>query len=124
MVALFLVAPSVEIHHGFLAVAATIAVGGLLDAQRVAETSGKKVTDMNPGQGFAASLVVAGLVATASFHRLPVSTTHVSVGSLTGMGAVTHQAKWRKVAEILTSWVSTVPCGAALAALAYWIVSR
>ncbi|MFO0906427.1 MAG: inorganic phosphate transporter [Pirellulales bacterium] len=124
MVALFLVAPSVEIHYGFLAVAATIAVGGLLDARRVAETLGKKVTDMNPGQGFAASLVTAVFVTTASFHSLPVSTTHVSVGSLVGMGSVTHQAKWRKVAEILTAWVSTVPCGAILAAVAYWILSR
>ena len=40
----------------------------------------------DPGQGFAASLVTAGLVTTASLHSLPVSTTHVSVGSLMGMG--------------------------------------
>jgi PiT family inorganic phosphate transporter len=78
---------------------------------------------MDPGQGFAACLVTAGLVTTASFHSLPVSTTHVSVGSLLGMGAATGQAKWRKVAEILFAWVSTVPCGAILAALAYWGIS-
>ena len=67
-------------------VALVIAAGGLLDITRVAETLGKKVTDMNPGQGFVASLVTAGLVTTASLHSLPVSTTHVSVGSLFGMG--------------------------------------
>lgn len=123
MVALLLTAPGLDMRWGFLAVAVTIALGGLLDADQVAETLGKKVTGMNPGQGFAASLVTAGLVTTASFHSLPVSTTHVSVGSLLGMGATIRQAKWRKVGEIMLAWISTVPCGAILAAIAYWIVS-
>ena len=99
-----------------------IAAGGLLDADRVAETLGKKLTGMNPGQGFAASLVTAGLVTTASLHSLPVSTTHVSVGSLLGMGASTRQVYWRKAAEILLAWITTVPCGAALAACAYFLI--
>lgn len=124
MAALLLVAPGVDIRWGFVAVAVAIALGGLLDSKPVAETLGKKVTGMNPGQGFAACLVTAGLVTTASFHSLPVSTTHVSVGSLIGMGATTHQARWRKIGEILLAWVSTVPVAAALAALAYFLMSR
>lgn len=124
MTALLLVAPGIDLRWGFLIVAAMIAIGGLLDADRVAETLGKKVTDMNPGQGFAASLVTAGLVTTASLHSLPASTTHVSVGSLLGIGVVTRQAKWTMVGEILLAWVSTVPCGAVLAAAAYWVISR
>jgi len=125
MVALLLVVwgSYVDIRWGFLAVAIMIALGGLLDADRVAETLGKKVTDMNPGEGFAASLVTAALVTTASFHSYPVSTTHVSVGSLLGMGATTGQAKWRKVGEILLAWITTVPCGAVLAALAYLAIT-
>lgn len=123
MVALLLAVPGLELHWGFLIVAVAVALGGLLDIDRVAETLGKKVTGMNPGEGFAASLVTAGLVTTASLHSLPVSTTHVSVGSLLGMGAASRQVHWRKVAEILFAWVSTVPCGAALAALAYVLLS-
>jgi inorganic phosphate transporter, PiT family len=122
MAALLLAAPAFDGRWGIVVVAVTIAAGGLLDGSGVAETLGKKVTDMNPGQGFAASLVTAGLVTTLSLHSLPVSTTHVSVGSLLGMGASTGQAKWRKVGEILLAWVSTVPCGAILAALAYWVI--
>jgi PiT family inorganic phosphate transporter len=121
MVALLLVAQGLDLRWGFLAVALTIALGALLDAERVAETLGKKVTDMNPGQGFAANLATAVLVVTASFHSLPVSTTHVSVGALLGIGITTRQAKWRKVGEILLAWVSTLPCAALLAALAYWL---
>lgn len=122
MAALLLAAPALDGRWGIVVVAVTIAAGGLLDGKGVAETLGKKVTDMNPGQGFAASLVTAGLVTTASLHSLPVSTTHVSVGSLLGMGASTGQAKWRKIGEILLAWVSTVPCGAILAAMAYWVI--
>lgn len=123
MVALLLVIPDFEVHWGFLTVAIVIALGGLLDAEKVAETLGKKVTDLDPLQGFAASLVTAGLVTTASFRELPVSTTHVSVGSLLGIGAVTGQAHWRKIFEIMFAWISTVPCAAVLAAIAYGIIS-
>ncbi len=124
MVALMLAVPGLEVQWGFLIVAVAIAAGGLLDITRVAETLGKKITDMNPGQGFAASLVTAGLVTTASLHSLPVSTTHVSVGALFGMGVASRQVYWRKVAEILLAWVSTVPCGAILAAIAYGLLSQ
>ena len=86
IVALLMVAPSVNVVWGSVGVAVMIAVGALVDAKNVAETLAKKVTDMNASQGFAASLVTAALVTTASFHSLPVSTTHVSVGSLTGTG--------------------------------------
>jgi inorganic phosphate transporter, PiT family len=124
MAALMLTVPGLEVHWGFLIVALVVAAGGLLDVTRVAETLGKKITGMNPGQGFAASLVTAGLVMTASLHSLPVSTTHVSVGALLGMGAASRRVRWRKVAEILFAWVSTVPCGAILAGLAYVLMAR
>ena len=124
MVALMLLVPDLAIQWGFVIVAVCIALGGLLDIRRVAETLGKKITAMNPGQGFAASLVTAALVSTASLHSLPVSTTHVSVGALAGMGTVAGRAHWRKLLEILLAWVSTVPCGALLAAIAYACVAK
>ncbi len=124
MAALIIAVPGIDVLWGSLIIAGMIALGGLLDADRVAETLGKKVTAMNPGEGFAASLVTAGLVTTASLHSLPVSTTHVSVGSLIGIGATTRQVHWKKVLEILLAWVSTVPCGAVFAALAWLMLSR
>jgi len=118
-----MVLPGWEVHWVFLLVGAAIALGGLIDIRNVAETLGKKVTAMSPGQGFAACLVTAALVSTASLHAMPVSTTHVSVGSLTGMGAVTGNAHWRKIGEVALAWVCTVPCGAVLAALAYAVLA-
>lgn len=117
MTALLLVAQGLDIRWGFAAVAVVMALGGLLDARNVAETLAKKITDMNPGEGFAANVATALLVTTASFHSLPVSTTHVSVGSLLGIGIITRQAKWRSIGQIVLSWLITLPCGAALAAL-------
>jgi PiT family inorganic phosphate transporter len=80
----------------------------MVETQLQAENLGKKITGMNPGQGFTASVVTAGLVIAGSLFGLPLSTTHVSVGSLLGMGVVTRQAHWRKVGEILLAWVTTV----------------
>ena len=122
--ALLLVASAFDVRGALVAVAIAMAIGGLLSARKVAQTMSHKITDMNPGQGFAANLSTALLVTTASYHGLPVSTTHVSVGSLLGMGLVTGQAKASPVIKILLSWVVTLPCGAAFAALAYWAVHR
>jgi inorganic phosphate transporter, PiT family len=120
--ALLLVAAMLDIRWGLVAVAVTMAVGGLLNAKKVAETMSHKITDMNPGQGFTANLSTALLVTTASLHGLPVSTTHVSVGSLLGMGIVTRQAKWAPVLGVMASWVVTLPCAALIAAIAYLLV--
>jgi PiT family inorganic phosphate transporter len=122
--ALMLLVPHFDAMTCFVLVAVGILLGGLLDAEGVAETLGKKVTGMNAGQGFAASLVTAGLVSTASWHSLPVSTTHVSVGSLLGIGIANRRAHWKKVFEILLAWITTAPCGALLAALTFLLLSQ
>lgn len=116
--ALLLVANGLDIRWGLAAVAVAMALGGLLNARRVAETMSKKITGMNPGQGFAANLATAVLVTTANWNALPVSTTHVSVGALVGIGVTTRQAHWKAVGQIVLSWIVTLPCGAALAAIA------
>lgn len=122
MAALLLVVQALDIRWGILAIAVMTAIGGLVDARNVAETLAKKVTGMNPGEGFAANLSTAILVSTASVHSLPVSTTHVSVGSLVGIGLATGKAHWANVGSIVLSWLITLPCAAALAALAAWVL--
>lgn len=104
---------------GPLAIVIAMTLGGLISARQVAETLAHKITDLNPGQGFAANLATALLVTTASLHALPVSTTHVSVGALLGIGISTRQAKWRTVIPVLAAWVVTLPCAALLAALLF-----
>ena len=122
--ALLLVATTLNIQWGLVAVAMAMAVGGLLNARKVADTMANKITGMNPGQGFAANLATALLVNMASYHGLPVSTTHVSVGSLLGTGITTRQAKWKPVIGVLLSWVITLPCAAVIAGSVYWLATR
>ena len=122
IVALLLVMKAIDIKFGMLLVAIAMAVGGLLNARKVAITMSKKITPLNPGQGFTANLVTSFLVIMASRFGLPVSTTHVSVGSLFGIGLITREANRRVVSGILLSWVLTLPIAAFLSAVIYSIV--
>jgi len=121
IVAMLLLLKWLDIRWGFFAVAATMAIGGLLNARKVAETMSHKITTMNHGQGFAANLSTGILVILASWFGLPVSTTHVSVGALFGMGLTTGQANPRVMLNILFSWIITLPCAALIGGGAYAI---
>ncbi|MCD6051331.1 MAG: phosphate transporter [Verrucomicrobia bacterium] len=120
--ALLLVIQVLDIRYGLMAVGLFIAIGGLLNAKKVAETMSHKITTMNHGQGFAANLSTGILVIAASKYGLPVSTTHVSVGSLFGIGLTTGKLNTKVILGILLSWVLTMPCAALLAAVVYWMV--
>jgi PiT family inorganic phosphate transporter len=124
IVALLLVVKTFDVKFGMLLVAIAIAVGGLLNARKVAITMSKRITPLNPGQGLTANLVTSTLVILASRFGLPVSTTHVSVGSLFGIGLITREANRRVVSGILLSWVLTLPIAAILSAAIYGIMAR
>ena len=74
---------------------------------------------MNSGQGFTANVITGLLVTTASIHGLPVSTTHVSVGSIFGIGTVTKKADYKMIGKILLSWLLTLPIAAIVSALIF-----
>jgi PiT family inorganic phosphate transporter len=107
-----MIAPGVAV----VGVGVAIAAGGLFSARRVAKTMSHRVTEMNPGQGFTANLVTSLLVIGASHLGMPVSTTHVSCGSLFGIGTVTGRAHRRTIRNILVAWVITLPVAGVLGA--------
>jgi PiT family inorganic phosphate transporter len=109
--------------YGLLLVMLFMALGGFISARQVADTLAHKITGMNPGQGFAANLATSMLTTTASYHGLPVSTTHVSVGALLGIGITTKQARWRTIVPVLMAWLITLPCAGLLAAFMWWLVT-
>ena len=120
--ALLLLAPQISGSAGTALVGVAIAVGGLLSARQVAETMSTKITTMNHGQGLTANLITGLITIGASRYGLPVSTTHVSCGALFGIGAVTRQAQWSTIRQILTAWITTLPLGIALGAAAYCLL--
>ena len=122
MVALLMAGEATHPNVGLVLVALAMAVGGLLSARRVAETMSRKITRLNAGQGFTANLITALMVTTASRFGLPVSTTHVSVGSLFGIGLVNGTARRKTIASILIAWITTLPTAAALGVIIYLLL--
>jgi len=121
--AVLLVAPYCGTSVSLALVGIVIALGGLVSARRVAETMSNKITPMNHGQGFTANVITGLIVIGASRFGLPVSTTHVSCGSLFGIGAVTGQAYGKTILTILLAWFVTLPAAAAIAAAAYYMLA-
>lgn len=119
IVALCVAAGTLDLRWGVLLVGLFMALGGLLHAQRVAETVSKRITTMDPDEGFIANLVTSLLVIFASRWGLPVSTTHVSCGALFGIGAANGKARWGVIRNIVLTWVITLPVAAVLAAGIY-----
>jgi len=120
IVAILLTAAAVSVELNYFFVGLAIAVGGALGAIRIAQTMSRKVTPMSTTEAVAANLVAAALVTLASPMGLPVSTTHVTSGSIFGIGLLRRQeADWSKVRAIVLSWVATLPLGALLASLIY-----
>ena len=124
IVGLLLIIGALDVKYSMLAIAVTMAVGGLLNAKKVGITMSKKITSMNTGQGFTANLITGLLVTTASVHGMPVSTTHVSIGSIFGIGAVTKKSDTKMVGKIILSWALTLPVAAIISALIYLLLNQ
>jgi PiT family inorganic phosphate transporter len=122
IVAMLIAVKALAIELSMVSVAVAMALGGLLSARKVAHKMSKEITTLNHGQGFTANLVTGILVIFASHLGLAVSTTHVSVGSLFGIGTVTRTGNKGVISGIILSWVVTLPVAAALAAVAFWVI--
>ncbi len=99
-----------------------MALGGWVSAKKVAEVVSKRITAMDPDQGFLGNLVTSFLVIFASKWGLPVSTTHVSCGALFGIGVANGRARWGVIRTILLAWVLTLPIAGLSAGLIYAIL--
>jgi PiT family inorganic phosphate transporter len=117
------VATQTEIPIWILALGGVgIVVGLSTMGYRVMKTIGKKITELTPTRGFSAELAAAATVVLASRTGLPVSTTHILVGAVLGVGLTRGIAALdlRVIGKIVLSWVVTLPIGALLSALFYF----
>ena len=91
---------------------------------RVMQTIGTKITELTPSSGFCATMAAAATVVLASRTAMPVSTTHIAVGAVMGVGLARGFAALdlRVIASIAVSWVVTLPAGGVLAALFYFML--
>jgi PiT family inorganic phosphate transporter len=90
---------------------------------RVMETVGKNITELTPSRGFAATFASALTIVIASRAGIPVSTTHILVGSVLGVGMARGigALDLRVVGRIFVSWIATLPIAAVLSVIFYYV---
>ncbi len=100
-----------------------IVIGLATYGRHVIATVGKKITQLTPSRGFAAELAAATTIVIASGTGIPISTTHTLVGAVLGVGMARgiEAIDLRVVGRILVSWVVTIPAGAFLAIIFFFI---
>lgn len=101
-----------------------IVVGLATYGWKVIATIGKKITELTPSRGFAAELGAAATVVLASGIGLPISTTHTLVGAVLGVGLARGigALNMRVISTIFMSWLITLPAGAGLAILFFFML--
>ena len=100
-----------------------IVVGLATFGRHVIATVGKKITQLTPSRGFAAELAAATTIVIASGTGIPISTTHTLVGAVLGVGMARgiEAIDLRVVSRIFVSWVVTIPAGAILSILFFFL---
>ena len=92
---------------------------------RVIETIGRRITELTPSRGFSAEFGAALVILLASRMGFPISTTHTLVGSVFGVGLAggLSSLNAKTIRDILLSWFVTIPAGALLSIICYYILS-
>jgi len=103
---------------------AGIVAGLIMYGHKVIATVGQNITELTPSRGFAATLAAATTVVVASGTGLPISTTHTLVGAVLGVGLARGMAalNLRIVGTIFVSWIVTLPAGAILSIMFFFML--
>ena len=101
-----------------------IVVGVVTYGYKVMATIGNKITQLTPTRGYAATVAASIVVVVASGVGMPVSTTHIAVGAVIGVGIARGigALDMRVIGGISLSWIITVPIAGVLAAMVFHIL--
>jgi PiT family inorganic phosphate transporter len=104
---------------------AAIALGTLTGGWRIVKTMGQKITKLRPIDGFCAETASAISIFTATHFGVPVSTTHVITGAISGVGAGKRLSavRWGVTLQIVWAWIFTIPGAATVAASSYFLIN-
>jgi PiT family inorganic phosphate transporter len=103
---------------------AAIALGTLSGGWRIVKTMGQKITKLRPIDGFCAETASAISIFFATHAGVPVSTTHVITGAISGVGAAKRMTavRWGVTLKIDWAWIFTIPGAALTAGVAYELI--
>jgi inorganic phosphate transporter, PiT family len=121
----FLAEPIVPLWVILLA-ATAMSLGTAAGGWRIIRTMGQRVVKLDPVHGFAAETTAASIIIAASHFGMPVSTTHVISSAIIGVGSSDRfsAVRWGVAGNIVIAWVLTIPASAAVAWLAWELLSR
>lgn len=102
---------------------AAIALGTLSGGWRIVKTMGQRITKLRPIDGFCAETASAISIFTATLLGVPVSTTHVITGAISGVGSVNRVSavRWNVTTRIVWAWIFTIPAAAIIATIFYFL---
>src|SRR4051795_8362367 len=100
-----------------------IALGTYLGGWRIIRTLGKRVSDIESPQGFAAETASTAVILTSSHLGFALSTTQVATGAIFGAGAGRRLAsvQWGVAGQMALAWLLTLPAAAAVGAVSAWV---
>lgn len=101
----------------------SLIVGLWFIGKEVIQTVGTNLTEMHPASGFSAELAAAAVVMGASSLGIPVSSTHILVGAVLGIGLVNKSTNWKLMKPIGLAWVITLPAAGTISAMAFLALS-
>ena len=101
-----------------------IVLGLMMYGHKVIATVGKSITELTPSRGFCGELAASTTVVLASGTGIPISTTHTLVGAILGVGMARgiSALNLRVISSIFMSWIITLPAGAILAIIFFYIL--
>lgn len=99
-------------------------LGTLLGGFRIVKTLGQKITKLDPVNGSVAQASSAMVLFTANYYGIPVSTTHIVTGAITGAGTKHgwRSINWKILQKISIAWMITLPCSALIAAILFKLI--
>ena len=103
---------------------AAIALGTLSGGWRIVKTMGQKITKLRPIDGFCAETASAFSIFLATHLGIPVSTTHVITGAISGVGSANRLSavRWGVTITIVWAWIFTIPGAAIIASIIYSLI--
>jgi PiT family inorganic phosphate transporter len=104
---------------------AAIALGTLSGGWRIVKTMGQKITKLRPIDGFCAETAAASSIFLSTHIGIPVSTTHIITGAISGVGSVDRLSavRWGVTLRIVWAWIFTIPAAGLIGALIYLLIS-
>ena len=102
----------------------SLVVGLWFLGKEVITTIGSKLAEILPTTGFSAELASSIVILLATKLGIPVSSTHILIGAVLGIGIVNKNANWKMVRPIILAWLITLPAAAISSAIFYFALAK